>query len=549
MKIVKARQIASEICLREHCKRQLQLHRNKDEIEKIIYIKRSEIAEITKEVEQRYKLPESTINIETIRSRIIRGNITGLAHQSVSPMEEVEEMVVDMCNLCASDGYPLNKCEVIALAEDYAKITGVDRKLVEFNKQRKIVTRQHPDGKYIIGNKWYYNMLKRNGEHVRRGRRKIRDIKRHNWCTYQNFEKMYSEVYGQMVLKGIAEELDHDVFFDRKGNIVDNESSQKYGRKSRFRLTKPEKLIFVHECGANTSQANNGHLGGEFKLNPTDGSCSGMISCMTDIHFTVLAFTSGTGESVMCAIILKSEKKIQDLPLSWRYGIDVTVPFSREGEEEDDDFFYNNSGEGKCMQGRPTCEFRGKVLPCFVGCSPKASITSQLLADMLAYMDNSGIFDRSDGVDPFILLDGHQSRLEHPFLSYTGSPSHRWNVSFGVSYGTHLWQVADSPYLNGSLKNALTKYKRELVRIKFQYGKSIDSTDIIPLLRKAWNVSFALVSNGRKAISSRGWGPLNNFVLDNPVLKRTNPNARLRLPSQIRQSDFQQQSTVDVFQS
>ena len=47
-------------------------------------------------------------------------------------------------------------------------------------------------------------------------------------------------------------------------------------------------------------------------------------------------------------------------------------------------------------------------------------------------------------------------------------------------------------------------------------------------------------------ISSRGWGPLNYFVLDNPVLKRTNPNARIMYPSLIRQSHVQQQSTVDV---
>ena len=43
------------------------------------------------------------------------------------------------------------------------------------------------------------------------------------------------------------------------------------------------------QCGANIFQANNDRLDGKFKLNPTDGSCSDMISCMTDKHFTILA--------------------------------------------------------------------------------------------------------------------------------------------------------------------------------------------------------------------------------------------------------------------
>jgi hypothetical protein len=46
------------------------------------------------------------------------------------------------------------------------------------------------------------------------------------------------------------------------------------------------------------------------------------------------------------------------------------------------------------------------------GCSPKASITSQMLADMLKAIDDLNVFHPSNGSRPFLLLDGHHSRLE-----------------------------------------------------------------------------------------------------------------------------------------
>ena len=41
--------------------------------------------------------------------------------------------------------------------------------------------------------------------------------------------------------------------------------------------------------------------------------------------------------------------------------------------------------------GGPTCTFKGKEIPTSVTCSPKASITSKILADCLAYIDLIGV--------------------------------------------------------------------------------------------------------------------------------------------------------------
>ena len=59
------------------------------------------------------------------------------------------------------------------------------------------------------------------------------------------------------------------------------------------------------------------------------------------------------------------------------------------------------------------------------------SITSDLVGKMLLHMDNCHLFDRTDGVLPFLLLDGHGSRFELPFLEYIndmGEEGHKWRV-------------------------------------------------------------------------------------------------------------------------
>ncbi len=56
------------------------------------------------------------------------------------------------------------------------------------------------------------------------------------------------------------------------------------------------------------------------------------------------------------------------------------------------------------------------------------------------HMDTLDLFPREDGVTPFfLLLDGHGSRLELPFLQYINNPLHDWIVCIGVPYGTSCW--------------------------------------------------------------------------------------------------------------
>jgi hypothetical protein len=64
-----------------------------------------------------------------------------------------------------------------------------------------------------------------------------------------------------------------------------------------------------------------------------------------------------------------------------------------------------------------TCAFNGDEVPMFVTYSNNCSITSHLLTSILSKMDDLELFERSDGVDPFLLCDGQGSRFEDTSLS------------------------------------------------------------------------------------------------------------------------------------
>jgi hypothetical protein len=77
----------------------------------------------------------------------------------------------------------------------------------------------------------------------------------------------------------------------------------------------------------------------------------------------------------------------------------------------------------KAAKGGPIYFYCGKEIPYFYGTSPKASITIQLLADMLKFFDTLGVYGRKV-VHPFLLLDGHHNQMMQPFLQHINEPNH-----------------------------------------------------------------------------------------------------------------------------
>ena len=77
---------------------------------------------------------------------------------------------------------------------------------------------------------------------------------------------------------------------------------------------------------------------------------------------------------------------------------------------------YNKRKKLKLFPTGPECEFNGKKIPTLVQWSPSGSITTDILVDCLATLDHYSVFNRSSGLKPFLLLDGHSSQFKLPFL-------------------------------------------------------------------------------------------------------------------------------------
>jgi hypothetical protein len=173
----------------------------------------------------------------------------------------------------------------------------------------------------IVGERCYQNFMLRHEDVLRRSMVKIQDLKRATWCTVENFTMMYDNIYPAMVDCGVAELLDNEIMYDRDGNETPD-LSKLWGRPTKYRMLRPDRCVFVDETGCKTNQTDDGNYGGELFVVPKGIRC-GRTGVTTDLHFTVVPFISGTGDAIMVAVILKSEKHIRDCLASWQWGIDM----------------------------------------------------------------------------------------------------------------------------------------------------------------------------------------------------------------------------------
>ena len=81
-----------------------------------------------------------------------------------------------------------------------------------------------------------------------------------------------------------------------------------------IKITKPEWILFADESGFNTSQKKDGHVGGQ-KFVVERGTTPQTMASTTDHKFTLLPFTSASGEAVCCAIIYQGKGTV---PATWK---------------------------------------------------------------------------------------------------------------------------------------------------------------------------------------------------------------------------------------
>ena len=118
----------------------------------------------------------------------------------------------------------------------------------------------------------------------------------------------------------------------------------------------------------------------------------------------MIGLTSLDGKPVMCVLIIQGKEP----NLSVETGIDVTI--NPDGNPEDVDFFFNNNGPGKYLPRGPVCNYRGKKnIPTMIRWNKSATVTSDILDDMLKILDFLDVIRRDGKRRTFLLIDGHKS--------------------------------------------------------------------------------------------------------------------------------------------
>jgi len=124
----------------------------------------------------------------------------------------------------------------------------------------------------------------------------------------------------------------------------------------KYKIVKPELLLFVDEVGANMSQQEDRNIGGK-KLLVAKDEWALCQSTMNDGHFTMLGFTSTSGEPVSCVVIVAAQK-MEVLVLM---GYQPWAEIQGNGEH---DIVANSNGSNKLYPMGPTCTYLGCKVPC-----------------------------------------------------------------------------------------------------------------------------------------------------------------------------------------
>jgi hypothetical protein len=192
-----------------------------------------------------------------------------------------------------------------------------------------------------------------------------------------------------------------------KGEIVINKSDAD-SLPTKYIMERPELVLFVNKTGSNTNQKCDPFKGNEINIDGSNGDALGLSGIINDNNFTVMCFQAATGEPVMLAIIFKSDNKAKDVPVHWETGINLRKLQNKKvlpGEVETIGKLYIDfeTKDDAALSGGPVCTFCGKKIPSYCFCSASASITSDILTDVLRYIDSHKVYNRLIGENPILI--------------------------------------------------------------------------------------------------------------------------------------------------
>jgi hypothetical protein len=128
---------------------------------------------IIKVVEAENNLPIDTIKKKTVLSRIQARNHEGICHQKVSPIKEIEPMILDWCIRLAKMGQALTRDQVVGLADEVISGTIHEQRLLEFKRKRGLSKGNSNEDERLLGTAWYKGFMDRHKDKIKRRKCRI----------------------------------------------------------------------------------------------------------------------------------------------------------------------------------------------------------------------------------------------------------------------------------------------------------------------------------------------------------------------------------------
>ena len=153
---------------------------------------------------------------------------------------KLEPLILAMVVKLQSINESLKKSEVIGMMNDMIEFKKVGVKLREF--KIKYCGESREDATASIGSGWYHRFKERNKHVLKADKIKRVSKDRAEWCTWVNVRCMYQRLHQMLVDSGNAIILEHPVWYDKEGNIVDKSNS--FGFAAWIRIHKPENCFF-----------------------------------------------------------------------------------------------------------------------------------------------------------------------------------------------------------------------------------------------------------------------------------------------------------------
>ena len=118
-------------------------------------------------------------------------------------------------------------------------------------------------------------------------------------------------------------------------------------------------MVMMNETGGNTCQKGDGFVGG-VRLLCKKGTVVRQKVIVKDKYYTVICLTNLNREPIICIIIIAGLKS------SLIVETDVDIRIDLVGTHCDINFMRDNVLPGKKIPDRPTCEYKGRQVPCLV---------------------------------------------------------------------------------------------------------------------------------------------------------------------------------------